>query len=294
MRRSFISAAAAVTVLLGALSGCGKADDSSSDSSEPAAKSDVSFAAGTTMEKLHSQGSIKIGVKYDQPGLAYKDPTKDKIEGFDAEIGRMIAHGLGLKEDQIEFIETVTKNRQPFIEQGTVDIVVASYSITPDRLQVIGMVGPYYITGQQLLVRKDDKDIKGPDDVKGKKVCSASGSTSIKVIEEQYGAVPAAMSTYTECIQALLNEQVDALTTDGSILMGYAAQDPDKLKVVGEPFSEEKYGIGYQKGDLEFCKFMNETLEEAYKDGTWEKAFEETLGKSGSKTPEPPKLNECA
>lgn len=291
--RMKVAAVAAVSALSLALTGCGKGEDEGA--AEPSVEAEVSFEAGTTMAKLNEQGTIKIGVKFDQPGLAYKDPASgsDVPVGFDASMGELVAAKLGIEADKIEWVETVTKNREPFAKDGTVDIVVASFTINDERRANIGMAGPYYETGQQLLVKKDNETIKGPEDVKGKTVCSATGSTSIKRIEEDFGAVPAPAATYSECIQAMLNGSVEAVTTDGSILMGYAAQDPDKLKVVGDVFSSEPYGIGFKHGDVEFCKFLNKVIEDAVEDGTWEKMFDDTLGKSGAEAPDAPKPDPC-
>ena len=158
----------------------------------------------------------------------------------------------------------------------------------------MGQAGPYYVTGQSLLVGKDDDSINGPDDLEGKKVCSVTGSTSIETVEKEYGATPAGFDTYSECVDQLLNKSVDAVTTDAAILLGYAAEDPDKLKVVGEPFSEERYGIGYSQDYPEMCQFINDTLEQSFSDGSWEEAFDITLGESGDDAPEPPALDECA
>jgi glutamate transport system substrate-binding protein len=198
-----------------------------------------------------------------------------------------------MDEKDITFKEAVSSNREPFLKNGTVDLVIASYSITDARREVVGQAGPYYVTGQQILVRDADKDtIKGPDDVKDKKVCSVTGSTSIKTIAEKYKATPVGFKTYTECVSQLLNKSVDAVTTDGAILLGYAAAHPGKLAVVGDAFSEERYGIGFKHGDADMCRFLRETLMASFKDGSWEKAFEETLGKAGDvKTPETPKVD---
>ena len=191
-------------------------------------------------------------------------------------------------------MEAVSKNREPFLQKGTVDLVAASYSITDERKQIVGQAGPYYVTGQQLLVREEDKDtINGPEALEGKKVCSVTGSTSIKTVEEEYGADPAPFATYSECVQQLTNGQVDAVTTDGAILLGYAAQQPDEVEVVGEPFSEERYGIGYRKEDAEMCQFITDTLQESFDDGSWEEAFNRTLGEAGVEAPEPPELDPC-
>jgi glutamate transport system substrate-binding protein len=274
-------------VLALSLTACGGDDEVATE-----VEKEAKFPAGSTMAKFNDAGSIKVGVKFDQPGIGFRKPGGEP-EGFDIEIAKIIAAKLGIEPDGIKWTETVSKNREPFLQNGTVDIVAASYSITDERRQVVGQAGPYYVTGQQLLTRKDDTSITGPDNLKGKKVCSVTGSTSIKTVEEKYGAQPAPFGTYSECVQQLLNKQVDAVTTDGAILLGYAAQNPDKLQVVGDAFSEERYGIGFKKGDKAFCEFLNKTLQESFEDGSWQKAFDATLGKSGSKAPEPPTVDPC-
>ena len=253
----------------------------------------ASNLSGTPAE-LADSGTIKIGVKMDQPGIGLEEPGVDMPSGFDIEMGRIVAARLGIPDDKIEWIETVSDNREPFLQQGTVDIVIASYSIIPERREIVGQAGPYYVTGQQLLVREDDKEnITGPEDLSGIKVCSVEGSTSLQRVEDEHDAQPVPFATYSECVKNLENETVDAVTTDGAILLGYAAEDPDNLEVVGEPFSEERYGIGFQKGDTEMCEFLNETIQNAFEDGTWENAFETTLGQSGADTPDQPALDPC-
>ncbi len=287
MRNRHVRAFAAAAVLALGLAACGGSDgDAVTD-----VQSDAKFDAGTTMAKLNKAGKVKFGVKFDQPGIGFREPGADAPTGIDIEIAKIIAAKLGIDPGDIEWSETVSKNREPFLQNGTVDMVAASYSITDERRGVVGQAGPYYVTGQQLLVRKDDDSINGPDDLSGKKVCSVTGSTSIATVEEQYGAQPAPFATYSECVQNLLNSQVDAVTTDGAILLGYAAQDPDKLKVVGDPFSEERYGIGFKKDDTAMCEFLTTTLQEAFDDGSWKAAYEKTLGESGDPAPDPPSLD---
>jgi glutamate transport system substrate-binding protein len=252
------------------------------------------FAEGTTMARLAEQDKITIGVKFDQPGIGYLEPGADEPTGFDIEIGKIIAGKLGIPPENIEWKETVSDNREPFLQRGTVDIVVASYSITDERRAVVGQAGPYYVTGQQLLVREEDKDtINDPKQLADVKTCSVKGSTSLDRVVQDYGANPVPFDTYSACVEQLLNGSVDAVTTDGAILLGYAAQRPDELEVVGPVFTEERYGIGYKHGDTEMCKFLTQTINEAIEDGTWAKAFEATLGQSGVETPKPPKPDPC-
>ena len=289
MRFTRLKAAAAAAVLLTSLAACGD-DGGSGTDVDVQARDDLSGVA----KDLSDAGSIKIGVKIDQPGIGYQAPGADAPEGFDIEIGKILAGALGISEDNIEWVETVSANRESFLQDGTVDLVIASYSITDDRRKVVGQAGPYYVTGQQLLVRSEDEDkITGPDDLSGVKVCSVEGSTSLQRVEDEYGASPVPFSTYSECVEQLKAGAVDAVTTDGAILLGYAAESPDELKVVGDPFSEERYGIGYKKDAEGMCDFINNTLTDAFDDGSWADAFESTLGESGAETPDPPTLDPC-
>jgi glutamate transport system substrate-binding protein len=253
------------------------------------------FESGTQMADLAEAGEIKIGVKVDQPGIGFQEPGADAPTGFDIEIGRILAGALGIDDNNIEWVETVSDNREPYLQKGTVDLVIASYSITDERRQVVGQAGPYYVTGQQLLVREEDKEtITTPEDTEGKKVCSVTGSTSLERMVQDYGSDPVPFSTYSECVDQLENGTVDAVTTDGAILLGYAAESPDELEVVAEPFSEERYGVGYNKDETEMCQFIVDTLQKSMDDGTWAEAFEATLGESGVETPEPPTMDSCS
>ena len=293
MKRTRLAVIGAVAALI--LGACGDAGEEGGGGGEAAANEyevvENPELTGAAAE-LAEAGEVTIGVKYDQPGIGFKGATDDVPTGFDPEMGKIIAGQLGIPADKIEWVETISDNREPFLQKGTVDFVLASYSITPERREIVGQAGPYYVTGQQLLVASDS-DIKGPDDLKGKKVCSVTGSTSIATVEKEYGAEPAGFDTYSECVDQVLSGAVDAMTTDGAILLGYAAEHPDELKVVVEPFSEERYGVGYSLDYPEMCQWIVDTLTAAQEDGTWEDAFAATLGASGVDTPEPPAMDEC-
>ena len=288
MRFGRTKALCAATMLALALGACGE----DTEGGDVEVEDSPEFPAGSTMAELGEEG-VTIGVKFDQPGIGFLEPGADDPSGFDIEMAKIIAAELGIAPEDIEWKETVSDNREPFLENDTVDMVLASYSITDERRNIVGQAGPYYVTGQQLLVAADDDSISGPEDLKGKKVCSVTGSTSIQTVEEKYGADPIPFDTYSDCVTQLQNGSVDAVTTDGAILLGYAAQDPENLKVVGEEFSEERYGVGYSKGDTEFCEFLTDTIEASIEDGTWEEAFQATLGEAGVETPEPPDLDPC-
>src|SRR5262249_50236195 len=201
----------------------------------------------------------------------------------DIEIAKLVAAKLGFNADQIEYKAIPSANREQAIMNGDVDYYVGTYSITDKRKEQVGFAGPYYIAGQDLLVRKDDSSITGPDSLAGKKVCSATGSTPIQNIRTKYPqAQVVEFEKYSQCVDAVLNNQADTVTTDDAILKGYAAQNPDKLKVVGKTFSTEKYGVGMPKDDKALRDKVNDLLAQAVKDGTWQKIYDGTLGKSGS------------
>ncbi len=267
---SFLALAAATAI---ALSGC--AGESAGDA-EVTAETAPSFAAGSTMEALASAGSITIGTKFDQPlfGLVGPDGTP---EGFDVEIGKIIAAKLGIAAENITWTETVSANREPFIQQGEVDIVVATYTINDTRKEVISFAGPYYEAGQSILTLSDDDTIESEDDLVGQPVCSVTGSTPAANLEA-LGAEVVLTDTYTNCLEPLRTGQVVAVSTDNVILAGLAAQNEGEFKVVGEPFTEEPYGIGLALDDTDFRAFINDVLEESYADGTYEAAWEATAG----------------
>ena len=267
-----------------ALTGCGREGEANGGSAVTAAASEgVAVAGSPTFDRMKSRGKVIIGVKEDQPNLGYKDPTTNTYSGFDVEIARLVAAGLGFSQDKIEYKAIPSANREQEISNGNIDYYVGTYSITDKRKQQISFAGPYFIAGQDLLVRKDDTAITGPDALTGKTVCSVTGSTSIQRIkEEQKQAKTVEFEKYSQCVEQLIAGEVDAVTTDDAILKGYAAQQPEQLKVVGKPFSEEKYGIGLNKDDKALRDKVNDVLAASVTDGTWKKIYDSTLGKSGS------------
>jgi glutamate transport system substrate-binding protein len=301
LTRSSIVVAGAVLAL--AMTGCGKegtptstgdggaASDTCTSSGATFTPATPSITGSPTYDKIKAAGTVKVGVKADQPNLGYKD-TSGKRCGFDIEIAQMIAAGLGVDPSKIQYSEIPSANRESAIKGGQIDYYVGTYSITDKRKNDVSFAGPYFVAGQDLLVRKDESDIKGKDTIKGKKVCSATGSTPIQKVRDEGLTEPSNIvefKTYSECVSQLLDKKVDAVTTDDAILKGFAAQNPSKLKVVGQPFSTEKYGIGLPKDDKALRDAVNDLLEKSFSDGTWQKIYDGTLGKSGSAA-KPPAL----
>ena len=250
-----------------------------------------SFPAGSTMERIQKAGKIKVGVKFDQPGFGLKNPTTGDVEGFDVEIAKLIVAEIG-PDVEIEFVESVSKNREPFIQDGTVDMVVATYTINDTRKQVVDFAGPYFVARQDIMVKYADSSIKSVDDLNGKAVCTVKGSTSEKnLIAKAPQAQVTLFDTYSQCAEAMTDGRVVAVTTDNTILAGLVDSSEGAFKLVEAPFSDEPYGIGVKKDDDDFRTFVNDTLEGLFASGAWAKAFESTLGQIGLKTPEPPSVD---
>lgn len=248
--------------------------------------SDVSPEGSPTFDAITERDKVIVGVKEDQPGLGFLDATTNERTGFDVDIARWIAASLGYDEDKIEYKAIASANREQAIVNGDVDYYVGTYSITDARKQQIDFAGPYFITGQGLLVAADS-DIASEDDLNADtRVCSATGSTPIQNIKANYPEVPTEeFDLYSACVDALINGTVDAVTTDQAILIGYAAQYPDDIKVVGEPFSEERYGVGLAKGDDAFRTHINELLTDG--GDVWQGIFDKNLGESGITVEQP-------
>ncbi|MGW2338373.1 glutamate ABC transporter substrate-binding protein [Streptomyces sp. NPDC001685] len=235
---------------------------------------------------------IKIGIKYDQPGLGLKEPG-GKFSGFDVDVATYVAKELGYDAGQIEFVETKSADRENALARGDVKMIAATYSITDERKEKVDFAGPYLLAHQDLLV-KTDSDISEATDLNGKNLCSVTGSTSAQNVKNDFAPKANLKETsgYSECLAGLQSGSVDALTTDDSILAGYAAQDQykGKFKLAGLKLSNENYGIGVKKGDTETLNKVNAALEKMVKDGAWDKAVEDNFGPANYKNEPAPKI----
>ena len=291
MRITRLAAMAAVAALSFSVAACGGDDNGSGDTGAGS----KSFAAGSTMERLNKAQKIKVGTKFDQPGFGLKG-LDGKPAGFDVEIAKIVADELGIPADKIEWVESPSKVREDVIVNGTVDLVAATYTINDKRKERIAFAGPYYEAGQNIMVRKDDSSITGPDSFMDgtKKVCSVTGSTPAEEIKKHVKDVASQVvlfDTYDKCRDALKGKQVDAVTTDNVILLGYIAKDEASFKMAGDNFTKEPYGIGVKKEDTDFRNFVNDVLEKIFADGRWKKAWDETAGKFGATLGTAPTVN---
>lgn len=237
------------------------------------------------------ESKIVIGTKFDQPGLGMKNPD-GTMSGFDVDVATYVAQQLGYKPEDIEWKESPSSQRETLIQNDQVEFIAATYSITDARKEKVSFAGPYLVTGQSLLVKADNTDITGKDSLaNNKKLCSVSGSTPAQKIKDEFPSVQLQQyDTYSACIEALKNGAIDAVTTDEVILAGYAAQTPGAFKLVGQPFSEENYGIGLKKDDTELQTKINDALTKMESDGAWKAAFEKNLGPAGIQVPSPPAI----
>ena len=274
MSRSKLTSLAAVAAAAAlSLTACAP---SSSGGDSPSGSASGGASAG-------SSDTLRIGIKFDQPGLGFREGSNAPT-GFDTDVARYVAKKMGVSEDKIEWVQTPSANRENALENGEVDMIFATYSISDARKQRVDFAGPYFVAGQDLLVRADETGIKGPDDLNGKNLCSVTGSTSAAKIKEKFatGVNLVEQGGYAECVTYLESGQVDAVTTDDIILAGLAATEANKgkLKVVGNPFTTERYGVGIKKGS-ERCEAINSAIKEMKDSGEWEKALKKNTEGSG-------------
>jgi glutamate transport system substrate-binding protein len=211
---------------------------------------------------------LRIGVKADQPRVGFRKPD-GTFEGFDIDVATYVAGRLGVDADHIEFVAVTSDNREKALRDGDVDLVLASYSITPRRKQDVTFGGPYYVAHQDILVRADDDSIKNVSDLRGKRLCRAKGSNSWQrvVSERQVPVRQVKADTYSDCVARLRQRRLDAVSTDDLILAGFAIAGGPGSKMVNAPFTNEKYGVGLRKGDVDGCLAVNRALTEMYQNG---------------------------
>jgi glutamate transport system substrate-binding protein len=235
-------------------------------------------------------GKMTIGISFDQPGIGLKSGTT--YSGFDVETAKYVAAALGVPPENITWKEANPSQRENLLVDKEVDMVFSSYSITDARKQKVDFAGPYFVAHQDLLIRRNDTDITGPESLDGRNLCSVAGTTSAAYVKEHYiGKIQLQeYQTFSECVDALAKGQIDAVTTDDVILAGFAALPEYKglLKVVGKGFTDERYGVGLPKGDSAKVAKVNDALKKYITDGTWKTVLDNTVGPSGYSIPSPP------
>jgi glutamate transport system substrate-binding protein len=285
--RALLAMAFAVAVL--ALAACGDDDDDDDGGAggggDQAAEAEQ-FPANSTLGKIQERGEITIGVKYDVPPFGFENPQTNEVEGFDVDMGRFIAEELGVEP---KFVEAISDNRIPFLERGTVDLILSTMTINAERDMEIDFSEPYYIARGRILV-PGDSDIQGLEDLAGKRVCTALGSTYEETIREEAPEADLRLvDTYSECLELLQNGAVDAESTDDVILTGQIIQD-DTLKMVGDELTTEPYGVGIKDGDKQLKDFVDGVLQNVEEDGRWEETYQKWVGRHINREEQPPAM----
>ena len=238
-------------------------------------------------ESILAKDSWVVGVKGDEPGMGKRDAA-GRYSGFDVDVAREIARRLG---KSVTFTTVTSGQRDDFIADGKVDLVVASYTITPERKTKVAFAGPYYVAHQDILIRDSDGDkIKNVRDLAERRVCGVGGSLSIRRVRNilrERGLTPSEVnaSGYSDCLELLRSGRLDAVSTDDLILAGLAVegrrQGGPPLRLVNAPFSEEPYGVGMNREDVDGCERVNRVITDMYRDGWMEKKLAEWFRGTG-------------
>lgn len=276
MRTRIATSAAALAVALGSLVACGSAPG---PAPEP-----------TPVPGAAQNGRMTIGIAFDEPGIGLKEG--DTYSGFDVETARYVAKAVGVPEANITWVEATGARREELLTGGGADMVVSTFTITDERKQKVDFAGPYFQAHQDLLVRRNEEEIRGTETLTGKNLCTIGGTTSLQNILDRYGDAVRVTEKprYSDCVAALAQGGVDAVTTDDVILAGYASapQYQGKLKLLGQGFSDENYGIGVKKGNTALRDQVNAALTQYVSDGGWRRNLEATVAPSGYSIPAPP------
>ncbi len=244
--------------------------------------------------------SLRIGIPFDQPGLGTATETGEKdgvvvgtdAKGFDVDTALYIAKALGVAPDDVTWVRADPGDRMSLIEDGKVDMVVSTYTITEERAESLDFAGPYFVAHQDLLIRRNDEELTGPDRLHGRTLCAAADTTSADNVLEKYRGDIALVQpdTFSECVERLMSGEVDAVTTDDVILAGFAALPEYRgtLRVIGKGFSDEPYGVAVAEGSPELVALINQALQSYIDDGSWQASLDANVGDSGYKIPKPP------
>ncbi|GAA3552439.1 glutamate ABC transporter substrate-binding protein [Amycolatopsis ultiminotia] len=238
----------------------------------------LSVSAGSTMAKIKERGKLIAGVDQTTYLFGFRNPKTGLLEGFDIDVVNQIAAALfGTADGHVQFRAIPSSQREQVLEDHQVDVVVRTYSVTCARRKAVQFSAVYYVAGQEILVPKASK-AQSLSDLAGKRVCAAKKSTSLaKIATDPAKPVAVSVANWSDCLVMLQQNQVDAVSTDDTILAGMAAQDP-RVKVVGEPMTRENYGVGIPKDQDDMVRFVNAVLEKIRGDGSWAASYQKWVG----------------
>ena len=242
--------------------------------------------AGSTMAAIQERGRLIVGVDQNTNPFGFRDPGSGGLQGFDIDLAREIARAIFGDPDRIELQVVEAGQRESALVSGQVDLIVRTYSITCERKQIVDFSTTYFYAKQRILAMKGSR-IHSAADLSGKRVCSVSGTTSLKrVFDLNPRPTLIGVTSWTDCLLMLQQGQVDAISTDDVVLKGLADQDPN-VELVGDSLGDEPYGVGIKKDNDDLVRFVNGALEEIRADGTWERLYDRWLTSLGP-SPGPP------
>lgn len=294
-QRKLLGILIAAAALISVASGCSN-NNTTGSGKDTSGAGDYAMTQATSLppaiQKIKDRGKLIWGVKFDQPLMGLRNPASGQVEGFDAEMGRLVAMRIFGSDDpsHLQFVETISANREQYLNSGKIDMLEATYTINDARKEIVDFAGPVYMAGQDIMTKKNENSINGLSDLTGKKVCIAVGSNSRTNLQElnPKADVSAPLSTYSACAQAVRNGTYDAVSTDDVILLGYLNKSPDAFRVVGKPFTSEPYGIAFAHDSPELRSFVNQTLDLERQNGDWVKAYKKTIGVTDPTVPTQP------
>ncbi|WP_274654544.1 transporter substrate-binding domain-containing protein [Paenibacillus humicola] len=277
-RKKFFAAGLVGLALMLVTAACGGGSGKTTGSGEPAGGESEAVSDASVVDTIKERGKLIAGVKFDTKLFGLKDTGSGQVEGFDIDIAKAIAKKLLGDETKLELKEVTSKTRIPMLNNGEIDLIVATMTVTEERKKEVDFSDVYFKAGQSLLVKKSSP-IRSLDDVtKDTQVLGVKGSTSIKNIEDRVeGLRVKQYENYQEAFTALRAGQGEVLTTDNAILYGMAQQDPN-FEVVGGTFTDEPYGIAVKKGEAGLVQQINEVLNELKSSGEYDKIYEKWIG----------------
>ncbi|HET8680650.1 MAG TPA: glutamate ABC transporter substrate-binding protein [Micromonosporaceae bacterium] len=241
---------------------------------------------GSAMAGIAARGRLIVGVDQNNYRFGYRDPATGDLVGFEIDLAHKIAEAIFGDPGRVLFRAIRTAEREPVLQRGEVDIVIRSMTMSCDRWERVSFSTEYFSAGQAILVARGSP-VKGLKDLAGRKVCAATGSTSIRnIMVKAPLALPVSAADALDCLVLLQQNQVAAVSTDDAILAGFAAQDPSTV-VLDERFTDEPYGMAMRRESTDLVRFVNGVLERLREDGTWTRLYNRWLAALGP-TPAPP------
>jgi polar amino acid transport system substrate-binding protein len=244
-------------------------------------------AADAAVAKIRQQGRLRVGVSADSLLLGSRNPVTGEIEGFDIDMAKAVAKAIFNDESKIERVVITTANRIPALEKNDVDLVVRNMTMNCDRWGLIAFSSQYFQSNLKLLVPRAS-DASSFAQLSGKRVCAPNGSTSLAAVKAAPGVIPVGSPTHTGCLVLFQDGEVDAIAGDDTVLAGLVSQDPYAKVPEMAALGSEPYGIGVNKEQVDFVRYVNRVVDTYKADGRWKASYERWFADALGPAPQPP------